>query len=121
MNNSIVNLKVNQFRELQDFQLDDLGSFNILMGRNYAGKTFVLEAVYLNAECLSLSLLITLQSNRRISVAGFEELTYLFNNLDITKNIEIELTFTGLCSKKKIILAAENQLMQKMPETQQYP
>ena len=119
MNNSIVNLKVNQFRGLQDFQLNDLGSFNILMGRNYAGKTSALEAIYLNAECPDLNLPITLQSNREISVAGFEELTYLFNNLDITKNIEMESTFAGLYPKKKIILTVENQLMEEMPETQQ--
>ena len=58
-------------------------------------------------------------SNRGIAVAGFEELTYLFNNLDITKNIEMESIFTGLNPKKKIFLTAENQLMQEMPETQQ--
>ena len=62
MNNSIVNLKVNQFRGLQDFQLNDLGSFNILMGRNYAGKTSDLEAIYLNAKCPNPNFPITPQA-----------------------------------------------------------
>ena len=39
-------LKIRRFRGLSDFDLDGLGSFNVLLGANDAGKTTILEAIF---------------------------------------------------------------------------
>ena len=40
---------VRSYRGYQDFRLNDLGQVNVLVGRNNAGKSSLLEALYLYA------------------------------------------------------------------------
>jgi AAA15 family ATPase/GTPase len=45
MNPVIQNLKINSFRGLKGLNLSELGSVNILVGKNNSGKTTILEAI----------------------------------------------------------------------------
>jgi AAA15 family ATPase/GTPase len=40
-------LRIRGFRGFTDFKIDGLGQVNLIIGRNNAGKTSLLEAIYL--------------------------------------------------------------------------
>ena len=50
-------LKIENFRCFQNFELQQLGRINLLVGKNNSGKTSILEAVHLLTSQASLEFL----------------------------------------------------------------
>ncbi len=93
--------RVKNFRCFRDLQLDDLGRVNLIAGKNNAGKTALLEAIYLSTRPLSPPILFDLQQTRGLDVPTSDNLiTYwkqFFYHLDSTKPIEIVAQCDKLC------------------------
>jgi AAA15 family ATPase/GTPase len=45
-------VRIQNFRQFKDLKLDNLAQINLITGRNGAGKTSLLEAVYLLARII---------------------------------------------------------------------
>lgn len=83
-------LKVRRFRGLSDFDLDGLGSFNVLLGANDVGKTTILEAIFLLSGFPNLELPVRIQNLRNFYVHKFDALTPLFHKLEVHNEIRLE-------------------------------
>ena len=84
-------LRISGFRGLSSLDLDDLGSFNILLGANDVGKTSILEAIFLLLGFPNIELPIRIQHNwRNYLVREFDGLSPLFHKLDVDEQITLE-------------------------------
>ena len=84
------NLKIQNFRGLSDLSLEGLGRFNVLLGANSAGKTSVLEAIFLLSGISNLGLSVKIQNFRSFLVKETGDMMYLFSMMDGNRVIEIE-------------------------------
>ena len=82
-------LEIRGFRGLADLQLDQLGTFNLLLGANDVGKTSVLEAVFLLANLPNPEAAGRLQHLRDHPVEFLDDLASLFNGGDLDRVIEL--------------------------------
>ena len=75
-------VRIQNFRQFKDLKLDNLAQINLITGRNGAGKTSLLEAVYLLDGPFDPSRTITIAQFRGIGIAaGNPELwDWLFHN-----------------------------------------
>ena len=85
-------LRIRRFRGLADISLDGLGAFNLLLGANDVGKTSVLETIFLLTGLSNVGLPIQVQNNREYDVLSFEDLSFLFHDLDTDSSIELSGT-----------------------------
>ena len=83
-------LKIRRFRGLSDFELDDFGSFNVLLGANDVGKTTILEAIFLLSGFPNLELPVRIQNWRNFYVHRNDALTPLFHKLEVHNDIVLE-------------------------------
>ncbi len=83
-------LAIRGFRGLSSLDLDDLGTFNLLVGANDVGKTSVLEAIFLLSGFANLRLPGNVSSFRNYLIREFDDFSFFFNELDTTKSIELE-------------------------------
>lgn len=98
--------RVQNFRCFRDLRLNDLGRVNLIAGKNNAGKTALLEAMYIHTE-LSPPVLFNLQQARGLDVPNDNLPTYwkqYFYGMDSTAPIEIDGqgTFSSEFSKLSI-------------------
>ena len=89
-NQHVNKIEISGFRGLSHLELDELGTFNVLLGANDVGKTSVLEAIFLLSGFANLALPIRVQMRRHLRVQDFEHLALLFHKLDL--NVPIKLT-----------------------------
>ncbi len=59
-------VSIKNFRGFQDFRLEGLERFNLLLGRNNAGKTSILEAMFLLLGPTNPQLTLTINAFRGI-------------------------------------------------------
>ncbi len=83
-------LKIRRFRGLSDFDLDGLGSFNVLLGANDVGKTTILETIFLLSGFPNLELPVRIQNWRNFYVHRNDALTPLFHKLEVHNEILLE-------------------------------
>jgi hypothetical protein len=82
-------LEIRGFRGLADLQLDQLGTFNLLLGANDVGKTSVLEAVFLLAALPNPEAPGQLQYLRDHPVEFLDDLASLFYGGDLDRVVEL--------------------------------
>ena len=105
---NLESLRILRFRGLADVSLNDLGAFNLFLGANDVGKTSVLEAVFLLIGLSNEQLPIRIQHNRQYPVSSFEDISYLFHNLNTDLPIELSGTLRGANeTRKSQVLARE--------------
>ncbi len=106
-------IEINGFRGLSHLELDGLGAFNVLLGANDVGKTSVLEAIFLLAGFANLNLPITVQNWRHLFVNDFDDLAFLFHNLDVDTPIRLATYSNGSveCQELKITTSHEKMDM----------
>lgn len=82
-------LSISGFRGLSSLDLDELGTFNILLGANDVGKTSILEAIFLLAGPANLQLPVVVQNWRHFIVQEFDGLSPLFHRLDVDERVTL--------------------------------
>ena len=103
--NCLENLRVRRFKGLADIELKRLGAFNLLLGANDVGKTSVLEAIFLLAGSSNPKLPLSIQNHRKFLVHSFDDLSYLFNDLDINTPIVIAAETSGVDKERKLSIS----------------
>ncbi|MFP3414306.1 AAA family ATPase [Bacillus sp. SIMBA_074] len=91
----IESVRIRNFKGLENFQLNNVSKINLLGGRNNAGKTTVLEALFMFHDKFNPNVLL-----RQYNWRGVNELTLnpeslfapIFYNFDLNKSIVIETT-----------------------------
>ena len=84
------NLKIQNFRGLSNLSLEGLGRFNVLLGANNAGKTSVLEAIFLLSGISNLQLPVKIQNFRSLLVKRPEDLVNLFTMTEGNREIKFD-------------------------------
>lgn len=99
----IKNLKIKNFKDINDVKLEGLSKVTVISGMNNIGKTSILEAILLLYNYSISSILapsLSNRSNAAIVNAGFEQaISALFHNFNILNNIEIETQLYKLKTK----------------------
>ena len=86
----LTNLSINNFRGLKGLEINPLGRINLLAGKNGAGKTSVLEALWIFSAPDSPELTLRVAAFRGLhSVTGQTAFVDLFNDFDPDKSIQI--------------------------------
>ncbi len=99
-------LSVKNFKGFANVDLDKLGVFNLFVGANDIGKTSILEAIFLLTGISNLDLPIAIQNHRRLLVQSFDDLSYLFHDLDIDIPIELNAKSSMLRQRRKLKITA---------------
>jgi len=95
-------ISIKGFRGIKECTIENLGNVNVLIGRNGAGKSTVLEAIYASSAWVNstdnlrgyrkIDYIIERRAGRGKWVSSRYTLWYL---MDVEKDIEIKLDFTG--------------------------
>jgi hypothetical protein len=91
----LTSLKIERFRGIPSLTLKDLGRVNVFIGENGAGKTTVLEAVYLAAFPTSPGRLLSLGQHREMpspNLDSTDSLDTLFFNGDLSQGPRFEFS-----------------------------
>lgn len=102
-------IEISGFRGLERLELDELGTFNLLLGANDVGKTSVLEAIFLLAGCANPLLAITIQNWRNFRVNDFDDLALFFHDLDVDASIRLAAHSSGAIELQELTLSAEQE------------
>ena len=81
---------IRRFRGLGALDLNEIGTFNVLVGANDVGKTSVLEAIFLLSNVAHLGLPIRIQNWRQYMVGEFGGLSPLFHEIDVEAPVTLE-------------------------------
>jgi predicted ATPase len=88
--------KIRNFRCFQELELDDLGLVNLIAGVNNAGKTALLEAIFLHGGAYNPGLTVRLNAFRGVETVDLtvgrwveHPLSSFFNQFDVSKPIEL--------------------------------
>jgi AAA15 family ATPase/GTPase len=85
-------LKINNFRGLSDLSAKPLKKINIFVGDNCTGKTSILDAIFISINPNNPNLIATTNFFRNIIGINREYLSSYYYNLNIAKDILIELS-----------------------------
>ena len=91
----IKSLKIENFRGIKKFELNDLGKINIFLGRNSVSKTSILEAIWLNTGMRSVNNIQAIDTFRNIHYKNIDDYLLTFNNLNPENHPEIILNIEG--------------------------
>ncbi len=108
-------LRISGFRGLSSLDLDDLGSFNILLGANDVGKTSTLEAIFLLLGFPNLELPMRVQHDwRKYLRYEFDVLSPFFHEFDVDKQIMLEAQSRDSTERNLKISAPYAQAIQRV-------
>lgn len=99
-------LEIRHFKALADVSLDDLGSFNLLLGANDVGKTSVLEAIFLLTGSSDIELTTDIQAERQLDTGSFDVVELLFRNLNTDTSIELSCMLSDSSEKHRLNISA---------------
>ena len=88
---------IRRFKGIADMELERVGAFNIFLGANNAGKTSVLEAIFLLTGMSNPELPVRISNQRNYLVRTFENLSYLFHSLDTDTPADADSDNIVLC------------------------
>jgi hypothetical protein len=107
--------KIDNFRNFSSFSINSLERVNLITGRNNAGKTALLEALYLHIGCMNPNLANKLNVFRNLGVAPTAEgavWSFMFRNLDTQKVIDLYGKFADNTSSRLLISMVNKQELQ---------
>ena len=106
----LTGLTIHRFRGIRELELEGLAQVNVLLGRNNAGKSSVLEALYLASAALSpidpvreadkMTYLLNRRGHRGLSPGvGWEVLWFGY---DQSEDVKMELDFDGITLEARL-------------------
>lgn len=95
-------LKIQNYRGIQNFEIDGFSRLNLIVGKNNSKKTTILESIYLNTSYASPSSFVQVTNSRNLRLTS-SNMKSLFNNLDTKKKIKINGKYTLKKNKEKDI------------------
>jgi len=111
----LTGLTIRRFRGIRELELEGLAQVNVLLGRNNAGKSSVLEALYLASASLSpvdpvretdkMTYLLNRRGARGLSPEMGREV--LWFGYDQSKDVVVELKFDGITLKVRLTRGQE--------------
>lgn len=102
-------IEISGFRGLERLELDELGTFNVLLGANDVGKTSVLEAMFLLSGFANPMSAITVHNWRNLRVNDFDDLALFFHDLDVDTLIRLAAHSSGPVEFQELKLTAEHE------------
>ena len=87
-------------------ELERVGAFNIFLGANNAGKTSVLEAIFLLTGMSNPQLPVMISNHRNYIVNTFDNLSYLFHSLDTDTPIELSASLSDPEETRELVISA---------------
>jgi predicted ATPase len=108
-NQMISELKINNYKSLQQTEPLSIGRFNVLIGENGCGKSNLLEAIAMIAAAESNKLDKGDLESRGIRVPDSILMRSAFNNDDMKKAIKIYIKFKGVETEEIYTLNNDNQ------------
>ncbi len=95
----IEELAIRNFRCIKDLSLKGLQDINVFVGDNNAGKTSLLEAIFLATGISSPNLTLNIEYFRNFPRESSEDFKYIFNDLNLENSIEIKVKFEEFSRK----------------------
>lgn len=94
MSNKIImdgfkNIKIKNFRGIDNLIIDDFSRVNVFLGQNNSGKSSILECLMLIMGVSNPDLPQAINSLRTRTYSSFMDLSYMFHNVDIRQKPEI--------------------------------
>ena len=104
--NCLDSIRVLSFKGLKDVTLEDMGNFNVILGKNDVGKTSVLEALFLVTGFTNLSLPVRVHNHRNFVVQSVDDFFNFFHRLDADTSIELIAKSKTLGEQRKLLISA---------------
>jgi len=113
-------INISNFRGIENLEIDDLKTINLLLGKNNCGKTSILEAIYLITGISIPSLSMNINNFRNLIHSEIDDFRFIYRNLDFDNIINIntvdiknnirELIITpDFFDKKKNIIQSDDE------------
>lgn len=84
--NGFKNIKIKNFRGIENLEISDLGRVNILVGQNNSGKSTVLEAIFLLTGMTFIDTVLNINRVRtRNNYSHLNDIPYMFHKMDTNK------------------------------------
>lgn len=89
----IEEITVSNFKTLDSFTAKDFGNINLITGKNNAGKTSLLEAIFLNLGPANPTLVLNILSRRGLAQFSIREsnIKFLFTNYEVIKSLKFKI------------------------------
>lgn len=98
------NIQISRFRSIHNLRVDHLEQFNLFVGANDAGKSSVLEAIFLIMNPGGGQLPVNINFFRGISTDVKDFFALNFYNLDVSKAIRISARFNNLQHERSMVI-----------------
>ena len=104
--NGYSSVLIRGYRGLADLELNELRTFNVLLGANDVGKTSVLEAVFLLSNLADPRLSVRVQNWRNFLVEDIEDLSSIFHGIDSGNAIKIQAQSCDSPEHRELIITS---------------
>lgn len=118
----LTGIDIKNFRGFNSIKVDGFGQLNLIVGRNNAGKTALLEALTLAVASVEPEVILTLNKVREISDLGVDSFRGFFYNLIFTSSPTIESRWrsqSGEELNRSVQLIAKESLSYQLEEVDQ--
>lgn len=97
-------INIKNFRSFKQLKIQDFKDLNLIVGNNNFGKTSILEAIFLSIGISNPQLAITIDSLRGLFHDESDDFKFIFNELDYSRNIELDSEFVSKSQFRKLII-----------------
>jgi AAA15 family ATPase/GTPase len=84
------NLKIKNFRGINDLEINGFNKINLFLGKNNSGKTSILEAIFLTIGASNPSLNVIVNNFRGLTHTEVDDFRFIFKDLDYHFPIKLE-------------------------------
>lgn len=99
------NLKIENYRGIQELEIDDLKRVNLIVGRNNCGKTAILEALFILCGSNNLGLPLSTNSFRGFNIVNENVIKGFFHNFETDNNINIDGKLSSKPARRKLTIS----------------
>lgn len=86
----IKNIEINHFKSIATLKVDDFKRVNLIVGKNNASKTTVLEALFLSIGASNPQLILNINNLRGLFLSQSDDFRFIFYNLEYKNKILIK-------------------------------
>ena len=86
----IKNIEINHFKSISKLKVDDFKKINLIVGKNNASKTTILEAIFLSIGASNPQLVLNINNLRGLILGQSDDFRYIFYNLEYENKIIIK-------------------------------